>query len=87
MIKHDRSEWTRGGEGPRFIKGRHYRQLVEFSRPCQQCGERFSIYVTRPIANEEFDSNVFGLKNCELHRKNRVNALLKNKLQKMPWEA
>src|SRR5437868_13201993 len=73
---HDRSEWTRGPSGPQTIKTasgkmRTYANLAEFKRPCATCGELFSIYVTPKIAAGHADSNSFGLKNCEKHRRNR----------------
>jgi hypothetical protein len=74
MLKHDRSEWTRCGDGPRYIQGRNYAHLIEFRRPCKTCGEPFSIFVTPRIADEEADSNSFGLKNCELHRRGRASS-------------
>jgi hypothetical protein len=71
---HDRSEWERGTPGPKTIKGREYKNLIEFKRPCASCGEPFSIYVTSKIANGHADSNSFALKNCEKHRRNRSAA-------------
>ena len=68
---HDRSEWTRGTPGPKTIKGREYKNLVEFTRSCTTCGEPFSIFVTQKIANGHADSNSFALKNCDKHRRNR----------------
>jgi hypothetical protein len=65
---HDRSTWTRGGAGPRHIRGRNYKNLIEFTRPCKTCGVNFSVYVTEKIADGGGDSNVFGLRNCEIHR-------------------
>lgn len=70
----DRSEWTRGPTGPQTIKGANYKNLTEFKRPCVACGELFSIFVTQKIANGHADSNSFGLKNCEAHRRNRPPA-------------
>lgn len=73
---HDRTGWTRGatGEVKLMIKGREktYKNLVEFKRPCASCGELFAIYVTPKIANEQADSNSFGLKNCEKHRRSSI---------------
>lgn len=68
---HDRTEWTKGNSGPQTIKGKSYKELTEFTRPCATCGEPFSIYVTKKIANGHADSNSFGLKNCEKHRRNK----------------
>ena len=69
---HDRSEWTRGDAGPKTIDGKNYKNLTEFSRPCQSCGDAFSIFVTTKIANGHADSNSFALKNCPKHRRNRT---------------
>lgn len=63
---HDRSPWERCGESPRY--GFHMK-LTEFRRPCGVCGNKFSIHVTRKIADGHADSNAFGLVNCELHRR------------------
>jgi ribosomal protein L37E len=62
---HDRSEWTRGAPG----FGRK-KNLVEFTRPCATCGKSFAIHVTEKIADGHADTNSFGLKNCEEHRRN-----------------
>lgn len=70
---HDRTDWERGGEGPRYIKGRNYPKLVEFKRPCKTCGESFSIYVTSRIADGFADTNSFALRNCEIHRRGTGN--------------
>jgi len=67
----DRTEWTRGANG----LGRK-KNLVEFLRQCATCGAPFSILVTKRIADGEADSNSFGLKNCEEHR--RSNAAARN---------
>ena len=64
---HDRSAWTRGANR---LRTRGTGHLVEFTRPCAQCGRPFSILVTEKIASGEGDSNSFGLKNCEEHRRN-----------------
>lgn len=76
---HDRTGWTRGASnGDVQIKNNRtgamktYKNLVEFKRPCAMCGEPFAIYVTRKIANGEADSNSFGLKNCEQHRRSSI---------------
>lgn len=66
---HDRSHWERKGEGPRYLKGRNYKKLVEFTRPCKSCGQPFSIFVTAPIAEGFKDTNSFALVNCEMHRR------------------
>jgi hypothetical protein len=72
---HDRSAWTKAGSGPQTINGKSYKNLVEFKRPCATCGEPFSIFVTNRIASGHADSNSFGLKNCEQHRRGgRTNA-------------
>lgn len=71
---HNRSEWLRGSPGPKTIKGREYKNLVEFSRKCQTCEAPFSIYVTSKIAAGHADSNSFGLKNCPDHRRNKTGA-------------
>jgi hypothetical protein len=60
----DRTGWTRGAAD----LGRK-KNLVEFSRPCATCGKPFSILVTKKIASGKADSNSFGLKNCEEHRR------------------
>lgn len=70
---HDRTEWTRASSGPQTIKGKTYRSLVEFKRPCATCNEPFSIFVTEKIASAHADSNSFALKNCEAHRRNKSN--------------
>lgn len=69
---HDRTPWTRGPAGPKEIKGRIYKKLIEFSRPCASCGQPFSIFVTEKIAAGHADSNSFGLRNCERHRRNKT---------------
>jgi hypothetical protein len=69
---HDRSEWMRGETGPQEIKGKKYRNLTEYKRGCQTCGVVFSIYVTDKIAAGHADSNSFGLRNCETHRRNKA---------------
>lgn len=71
---HDRTAWERGTPGPKMIKGREYKNLVEFSRPCVTCDKPFSIFVTSKIANGHADSNSFALKNCPEHRRNRSAA-------------
>lgn len=67
---HDRSKWTIGTTGDHVIKGRTYKNLTEFSRPCAACAKPFSIFVTSRIASGFADSNSFGLKNCPEHRRN-----------------
>lgn len=69
---HDRTEWRQGQEGTKVINGRSYKNLTEFTRPCAACGERFSIFVTEKIALGHADSNSFGLKNCEAHRRSKT---------------
>lgn len=68
---HDRNDWIRGQSGEIKIKNRTYKNLVEFTRPCVTCQQRFSIFVTKKIADGHADSNSFGLKNCEAHRRSR----------------
>lgn len=58
----DRTEWTRGADT---------KKVVEFSRPCVTCGKPFSIFVSKRIASGDADSNSFGLKNCEAHRRGK----------------
>ena len=65
----DRSEWIRGETGPQKIGTRSYKRLTEFSRPCATCKHPFSIFVTEKIAEGLADSNNFGLRNCEIHRR------------------
>jgi len=67
-----RDGWERGIDGPQVIKGKTYRNLVEFKRPCSICGDAFSIFVTNKIACGVADSNAFGLRNCEEHRRSRT---------------
>lgn len=67
----DRTDWTRTAAG----LGRK-KNLVQFVRRCDACGNPFSILVTERIASGEADSNSFGLKNCEEHR--RSNAAARN---------
>ena len=62
----DRTEWTRGDGGAK--------NTVEFSRPCVTCGKPFSIFVSKRIASGDADSNSFGLKNCEEHRRGKAPA-------------
>jgi hypothetical protein len=71
---HDRTGWERGEIGAVVIKGKRYPKLVPFTRPCATCGQNFSIFVTEKIADGHADSNSFGLKNCEDHRRNRTAA-------------
>lgn len=71
----DRSEWTERVDGGHVkIKNRTYPNLVEFSRPCVTCQKLFSIFVTKKIADGLADSNNFGLKNCEEHRRKAVTS-------------
>ena len=67
-----RDGWERASTGAQTIKGKAYRKLVEFTRPCATCEKPFSIFVTEKIANGHADSNSFGLKNCEVHRRNKA---------------
>lgn len=71
---HDRTGWTRGKSGAQVIRGRTYDNLVEFYRTCANCEKPFSIFVTAKIAAGHADSNSFGLKNCEAHRRNKASA-------------
>jgi hypothetical protein len=66
-----REGWTRGEPGPKSIKGKTYKNLIEFTRECSACAKPFSIFVTSKIADGGADSNSFGLKNCEEHRRNK----------------
>ncbi len=68
----DRDGWIRGDGAPVRVKNKLYKHLVEFKRPCAHCAEPFSIFVTRKIADGEADSNSFGLRNCEKHRRNSI---------------
>lgn len=72
-IHHDRTTWkqrTQIGDTV-SIKGKRYSGLVEFTRLCDTCGAPYSIFVTPKIARGEAESNNFGLKNCEAHRRQR----------------
>lgn len=71
----DRASWELGATD--------HRNLVEFSRPCATCGVVFSIFVTQRIASGMADTNNFGLRNCEKHRRSCVQ----NNSKKFPWEA
>lgn len=68
---HDRAGWTRGTSGNHVVKGRTYKHLVDFTRPCATCEKPFSIFVTQKIADGHADSHSFGLKNCPAHRRNK----------------
>ena len=72
----NREGWERGEGGPKTIKGKTYRSLVEFRRPCAVCMRPFSIYVTEKIAAGHSDTNSFKLRTCEAHRKNATNGEL-----------
>lgn len=65
----DRTAWTRCAPGSQKIRGKKYKNLIEFTRPCQACNKPFSIFVTQRIADGEADTNNFGLRNCEEHRR------------------
>ena len=78
---HDRSEWVEAPAGPVRIKNKTYTNLVEFTRRCATCNAPFSIYVTKKIACGEADSNNFGYKNCELHRKSPVRGVASPELE------
>ena len=71
----DRTGWTRGATGPQRIGNKRYKTLVEFSRPCATCNQPFSIFVTERIAEGLADSNNFGLRNCEQHRRSGPGAV------------
>lgn len=66
---HDRTGWVRGSDGPHTIRHKTYKHLTQFTRACATCGKPFSIFVTRRVADGHADSNSFGLKNCEQHRR------------------
>ena len=70
----DRTGWTRGDTGPVKIGVKSYKNLTQFTRKCAACSQPFSIYVTPKIAEGLADSNNFGLKNCETHRRGGVPA-------------
>lgn len=53
-------------------KGKTYRSMVRFERPCATCGERFGIHVTQSTADGEAHNSSFGLRNCEKHRMKMV---------------
>ena len=55
-------------------KGKTYRSMVRFERPCATCGERFGIHVTQSTADGEAHNSGFGLRNCEKHRMKMVQA-------------
>ncbi len=55
-------------------KGKTYRGMVRFERPCATCGERFGIHVTQSTADGEAHNSGFGLRNCEKHRMKMVPA-------------
>lgn len=74
-MAHDRTSWTRGTAGEIKIGNKTYKNLVEFTRPCVTCREPFSIFVTHKIADGAADSNNFGLKNCEKHRRSSVREI------------
>jgi hypothetical protein len=67
-----REGWERAEAGPKMINGREYKNLVEFRRQCGACAKLFSIFVTEKIASGKADSNSFGLRNCEEHRRSRT---------------
>jgi hypothetical protein len=69
----DRTGWARGETGPVKIGTKSYKRLTEFSRKCAACEQPFSIYVTEKIAEGLADSNNFGLKNCETHRRGGIS--------------
>jgi len=55
-------------------KGKTYRGLVRFERPCATCQEPFAIHVTQSTADGEASNSGFGLRNCEKHRMKMVPA-------------
>ena len=55
-------------------KGKQYRNMVRYERPCAACGERFGVYVTQSTADGEARNSSFGLRNCEKHRMKMVSA-------------
>lgn len=55
-------------------KGKTYRGLTRFERPCATCQERFGIYVTSYVADGVGYNTSFGLRNCEKHRMKMVAA-------------
>jgi hypothetical protein len=69
-----REGWTRAEPGPKVVKGKTYKTLVEYVRGCSVCAKPFSIFVTAKIASGHSDSNSFGLRNCEEHRRSRMHA-------------
>lgn len=77
---HDRTEWSRGRTGDfelltRTGKKKSYKNLTEFTRRCATCDKPFAIYVTSKIAAGQADSNSFGLKNCEEHRRSAIRTV------------
>lgn len=66
----DRTDWVRDtSDEPIKVGKKTYKNLVRFSRACATCAQPFSIQVTRKIADGLADSNNFGLRNCEKHRR------------------
>lgn len=66
----DRKDWVRDTTTDEHKVGnRTYKNLVRFSRSCATCAQPFSIFVTTKIADGNADSNSFGLRNCEKHRR------------------
>lgn len=53
-------------------KGKTYRGLVRFERPCATCRVPFGIFVTQGTADGEARNSSFGLRNCEKHRMKMV---------------
>jgi hypothetical protein len=49
-------------------KGKTYRNMVRFIRPCATCGEAFEIHVTESCADGAAHNSSFGLRNCAKHR-------------------
>jgi len=70
----NRDGWARTADGPKVVKGKTYKNLVEYTRLCSVCSESFSIFVTKKIALGHADSNSFGLRNCEKHRRSKLQA-------------
>lgn len=70
----NRNGWTRlpGVHEIDTGKGKIYRGLVKFARPCASCAADFTIHVTEAVADGNSHNSSFGLRNCELHRMKMV---------------
>lgn len=76
--------WTReDGTHVLEYKGRTYKNMVLFSRPCATCGEKFGIHVTEQVADGRASSNNFALKNCEKHRQRAGNSADPQEIKKL----